>query len=339
MIRLEGNKSALYQWDSNMRVILTDVPAGTEVHYSNTNYYMDENCITAVSYSENGYVYADIPNKILQKSGVVLAYLYIQDGDKAWTEFETEILVLPRKKPADYVYTETEIKTFESLEKRIENLESTQDPDAIKNAVEDYIEQNPVEVPVQSVNGKTGAVELNAENVGAISQSDLQEATNELAAKIPDVDDTLKEAGKAADAAAVGNRLSKLSEEIVTTAESKVAAHNTGTDTHSDIRVLIQGLTDRLNALADSDDMTLDQLSEVVAYIKSNRSLIEAITTSKVGVADIVDNLTTNVSNKPLSAAQGVTLKALIDAIEVPSDDHINSLIDTKLGVIENGSY
>lgn len=118
-----------------------------------------------------------------------------------------------------------------------------------------------------------------------------------------------------------------------------VAQHNVSDAAHSDIRLLIQGLTDRLNALADSDDTTLDQLSEVVAYIKRNRSLIEAITTSKVSVADIVDDLTTNVSNKPLSAAQGVALKALINAIEVPSDDHINSLIDTKLGVIENGAY
>lgn len=26
-------------------------------------------------------------------------------------------------------------------------------------------------------------------------------------------------------------------------------------------------------------------------------------------------------------------------AADIPSDDHINSLIDTKLGVIENGTY
>ena len=102
------------------------------------------------------------------------------------------------------------------------------------------------------------------------------------------------------------------------TAAAQVAAHNTGPDTHSDIRLLIQGLSDRLNALADSDDTTLDQLSEVVAYIKSNRDLISAITTDKVSVADIIDNLTTNVANKPLSAAQGVALKALIDAITIP---------------------
>ena len=99
------------------------------------------------------------------------------------------------------------------------------------------------------------------------------------------------------------------------TAESKVSAHNTATDSHNDIRELISGLTQRLNALADSDDTTLDQMSEVVAYIKSNKSLIDAITTSKINVSDIIDNLTTNVSNKPLSAAQGVKLKALIDAI------------------------
>ena len=129
------------------------------------------------------------------------------------------------------------------------------------------------------------------------------------------VDSTLTVSGQAADAKATGDAIRSLSEEIVTTSESKVDAHNTGTDTHSDIRLLIQGLTDRLNALADSDDTTLDQLSEVVAYIKSNRTLIEAITTSKVSVADIVDNLTTNVANKPLSAAQGVALKELIDAL------------------------
>lgn len=121
------------------------------------------------------------------------------------------------------------------------------------------------------------------------------------------------------------------------TAASQVSAHNTGTDTHSDIRLLISGLTERLNALADSDDTTLDQLSEVVAYIKSNRALIESITTNKVNVADIIDNLTTNVTNKPLSAAQGVALKALIDGIVIP-DKLPNPNALTFTGAV-TGSY
>lgn len=103
------------------------------------------------------------------------------------------------------------------------------------------------------------------------------------------------------------------------TAASAVSAHNTNDEAHNDLRLLITGLTTRLNALANSDDITLDQMAEVVAYIKANRDLIDQITTGKVSVTDIVNNLTTNASNKPLSAAQGVALKALIDAITVPT--------------------
>lgn len=103
------------------------------------------------------------------------------------------------------------------------------------------------------------------------------------------------------------------------TAQAKVTEHNTAEDSHNDIRLLIAGLTNKLNALADSDDTTLDQMSEIVAYIKSNKSLIDSVTTGKVSVTDIIDNLTTSASNKPLSAKQGVQLKALIDAIVVPT--------------------
>ena len=103
------------------------------------------------------------------------------------------------------------------------------------------------------------------------------------------------------------------------TASGAVAAHNTSGAAHADLRALIEGLNNRLNALADSDDTTLDQLSEIVAYIKSNKALIDAVTTGKVSTSDIVDNLTTNASGKVLSAAQGVALKAMIDGIVIPT--------------------
>ena len=103
------------------------------------------------------------------------------------------------------------------------------------------------------------------------------------------------------------------------TAADAVGDHNVDDDAHNDIRIILQEISERLNAVLDSDDATLDELSEIVAYIKSNKSLIDAVTTSKVNVSDIINNLTTNVANKPLSAAQGVALKALIDAIKVPT--------------------
>ncbi len=85
---------------------------------------------------------------------------------------------------------------------------------------------------------------------------------------------------------------------------------------HSGIREELQTLTNRINAILDSDDTTLDELSEIVAYIKNNKTLIDAITTSKVSVSDIVNDLTTNIANRPLSAAQGVVLKGLIDTLQ-----------------------
>jgi len=100
------------------------------------------------------------------------------------------------------------------------------------------------------------------------------------------------------------------------TAQLKVSAHNVSTTAHDDIRQLIADIDTRLNAFLDTEDIDLDQLSEIIEYIQSNKELIDAITTSKVSVADIVDNLTSTAKNKPLSANQGRALKALIDALQ-----------------------
>lgn len=107
---------------------------------------------------------------------------------------------------------------------------------------------------------------------------------------------------------------------------SAVSSHNISSTSHDDIRTLISTLTTRLNALADSDDTTLDQLSEIVAYIKNNKSLIDGITTSKVSVSDIIDNLTSSAANKPLSAKQGKILKDLIDALTITVGNKVDKV-------------
>ena len=118
------------------------------------------------------------------------------------------------------------------------------------------------------------------------------------------------------------------------TAAYAVATHNVSTSAHNDIRLLVTELTSRLNALANSDDTTLDQLSEIVAYIKANRTVIESVTTTKVNISDIVDNLTTSATNKPLSANQGVALKALINDITVPTK--LSQLTNDRNFVVES---
>lgn len=78
---------------------------------------------------------------------------------------------------------------------------------------------------------------------------------------------------------------------------SALSTHNTSNTSHADLRDLIKNLSTKLNALADSDDETLDQLSEIVSYIKNNKDLIDGITTSKVSITDIIDNIDSLQSN------------------------------------------
>ena len=217
------------------------------------------------------------------------------------------------------------------IEYILANLGGSVSAEEIANAVEEYMTAHPFTETDPTVPDWAKQPEkpsYTAEEVGALpvgtkipsKTSDLQNDSGFLTEHQDLSDYALK--------SEVPKSASEVGADTAGTAESKVSEHNVSDTAHNDIRLLVQGLTTRLNALADSDDTTLDQMSEVVAYIKSNKSLIDAITTSKINVSDIIDNLTTNVSNKPLSAAQGVALKALIDAIIVP----------TKLSELENDS-
>lgn len=119
--------------------------------------------------------------------------------------------------------------------------------------------------------------------------------------------------------------------------DAKISTHNTSGDAHQDIRTAIseyyETVVEFMNAVVtvlDSDEETLDQMSEIVAYIKSNKDLIDAITTSKVNVSDIVDNLTSTATNKPLSAYQGRVLDVKIRAVDKSIGD-ISSALDAIL--------
>lgn len=111
-----------------------------------------------------------------------------------------------------------------------------------------------------------------------------------------------------------------------TVVDNKISTHNTSAAAHNDIRVLITDLTTKLNNFLDVDDTTTDQLSEVLTLIENNRGTLESLTTNKINVSDIIDNLTTNNSSKVLSAAQGVAIKNLIDALQTTVNGKQNTI-------------
>jgi len=118
---------------------------------------------------------------------------------------------------------------------------------------------------------------------------------------------------------------------INTTYVKKVNIVNALDDTSTDKPLsanqgkVLKGLIDGITAILQSNDTDLDTVQEIVTYIKNNKTLIENITSSKVNVADIVDNVTSQISNKPLSANQGYILAGLIEALTTVVGTKANS--------------
>ena len=71
---------------------------------------------------------------------------------------------------------------------------------------------------------------------------------------------------------------------------------------HQEALDLIAQLDARLQFIANSTDEDLDQIAELVSFIKENRESILTIFADKVNIADIVDNLITEKVDVPLSA-------------------------------------
>lgn len=84
---------------------------------------------------------------------------------------------------------------------------------------------------------------------------------------------------------------------------------------NSAIQTKIDKFSKQVSNFLDVDDNTKDQLSEIIALIETNSDIADALANT-ISVNDIIDNLTSYISSKPLSARQGAVLKSLIDELD-----------------------
>lgn len=140
MMKIYNGRGHFWQWDTGQRLIV-DYEHVCEVHFYNP--YGDK-ALTVRTYDLDGQRVADVPNILLQTPERVKAWVYICIGD-ACTVREQYFDVWQRQRPDDYVYTETELKSYDDLEKRVDNLEKNGLPEKlIAEAVKKYLEANPV---------------------------------------------------------------------------------------------------------------------------------------------------------------------------------------------------
>ena len=342
----EGSRTAevkdIWQWDYGqiLRIQGLNLPSAVEIHFS-----LDEHggeAARRIGVTKDGVTDVPIPDSMVENESAYcdsyyfFAYIYLTDETSGNTEYKIRAKVSTRSKPEGFVSGGND--TFAEILKTVNEIAEDKVDIPVPAKVGQVIAVSEVDEDGRptgfEATDQGGGVsdEKIAEAVGTYMEAHPIEETDPTVsdwAKQPEKPSyTTEEVGALPAGTKIPQSASDVGADAAGTAVAKVSEHNTASNAHNDIRLLVQGLTEQLNALADSDDTTLDQMSEVVAYIKSNKSLIDAITTSKINVSDIIDNLTTNVSNKPLSAAQGVKLKALIDAILIP----------TKLSELENDS-
>lgn len=128
MFRIADGREHFYQWDLDRQIIVEDNTI-TEVHFCNRT----DDCSLVVEVVDG---LANVPNVILQKSFDIRVFGY--DG-KA-TRYDEAFKVKARTKPTDYVYTETEVKSYEYLDKRIDEIEKNGISEAVvEKAVKDYL--------------------------------------------------------------------------------------------------------------------------------------------------------------------------------------------------------
>ena len=128
MIKLTDGRGSLYQWDTGRQVECD----AEQVHFSNHHYG------TSIDVDvQNGK--ATIPNQLLTSATPLKAWAWVTDSNGEYTKEEQIFIVAKRNKPSDYVYTPTEIKTWQDLQNQIGDLNSltTTQKDNLVNAIND----------------------------------------------------------------------------------------------------------------------------------------------------------------------------------------------------------
>jgi hypothetical protein len=139
LFRIYDGREAFFQWDLDRKLIVDDDNI-KEVHFCNRT---AECALPVATYKEGELTVVNVPNLILQESFRINVYAYDGEYTKHMARFE----VIPRSKPDTYVYTETEIKTWDELYTLIKQIEENGVSDAtIEAAVQKYLEENDINV-------------------------------------------------------------------------------------------------------------------------------------------------------------------------------------------------
>ena len=267
-------KIVVYDADDNL---LKNAPY---VHFANVK--STEALVVRSTVEGTDTIIVEIPNSLLQESWPLLVYVYLNDNLDAHSQktiIKIEIPVHKRVKPSDYEYVEN-----------IERITAEVIKQEVTEEFVDDITSGELPLPyVYIIDATNGG----KQRIGVSNDKATLDVNTSGSAQTYSILDTRDK--------------EELSQEITTTSQtlsqeidSDISAHNSSASAHSDIR----GLISAVDSKVDDADSRIDTLNATVS----------ALDTNKVNKSDIVNNLTTDDSTKPLSAAMGMELKSSIDS-------------------------
>lgn len=166
MFKIYDRRTSFYQWDLNQKLVV-DSNTINQVHFCNRT---DDCSLVCEVYDLEGLRVVDVPNVLLQTASRIYVYGYCEN----YTKHEDSFVVVGRTKPTDYVYTETEVKSYEALEKRLEEIESVGvSQETINKGIEEYLKENPI-------NGGASEEELAQIQANKNDINNLSEQINQL---------------------------------------------------------------------------------------------------------------------------------------------------------------
>lgn len=150
MFKLDDERTLLFQWDLNRFLVINESLVKDGCTLVDFSLSRNGEALTCEMKKQDGMCIVEIPNILLQSHGMLYMYADVVGANRRKTRLEFVFRIHQRPKPADYVYTETEIASYEALEKRVEEIEKNGvSSEKIAAAVETYLKENPDSVGMQ----------------------------------------------------------------------------------------------------------------------------------------------------------------------------------------------
>jgi hypothetical protein len=182
MFKIQDGRNQFYQWDIDRKLIINDTSVN-EVHFCNRT---DDCSLVCEVFEEDGKRVVNVPNILLQNDWKIRVYAY----DSKYTKHCAVFNVVARTKPADYIYTETEVLNYNTLLERINTVEED-----IGQAVKDYLEENPIEVEAGATEEEAAQIEANKQAIKELQEKEVdltgyatEKYVDDAIAAIPETD-------------------------------------------------------------------------------------------------------------------------------------------------------